>query len=460
MSKKNILEKLGIDINAKNSTEVGFLDSFMRIYQKTITKYKSEDTMEYFHNLISAIMIEFGKIYEDSDIKVLYRTKSPKSLIDKILEYMVRPDKADFKCDENGFYSKLKEEIHDMLAITMVLGYRAPTFASNDPEIKELIDKKNDNNRFIGQIQDFRLRLVEDEFPGTDRVKYKYDCTKGEYYDNCLLLAQRIKGLLDPKATKRIRQYEHIISLIESAKEGLGQYALAEKLDSETVKQIDFNRLYKSYKNEIYDIIDLNIFTKQVKAIMREAPILKKFGISIDENSYKETRTERGFAANFIYLVTPLGKIELQVQTRNQNRQASYGYAAHYDMNSEKSIKPFELPAVDDVEGIEKFKTSVEMVSPQKYVAEYDDAEPGRIIIHGYGEYQNYKLLMSQVKKGSTTDLKMKQYFEKLYELKDEFFTKPDTIQSFIEYDINQYLKSEKFKSTVNDGKKPEFDAR
>ena len=38
----------------------------------------------------------------------------------------------------------------------------------------------------------------------------------------------------------------------------------------------------------------------------------------------------------------------------------------------------------------------------------------------------------------------LKQYFEKLYELKDEFFTKPDTIQSFIEYDINQYLKSEK----------------
>ena len=57
MSENNILEKLGIDINAKNSTEVGFLDSFMRIYKKTITKYKSEDTMEYFHNLISAIMI-------------------------------------------------------------------------------------------------------------------------------------------------------------------------------------------------------------------------------------------------------------------------------------------------------------------------------------------------------------------------------------------------------------------
>lgn len=460
MSESNILKKLGIDVKAKNSTEVGFLDSFMRIYQKTITKYKSEETMEYFHNLISAIMIEFGKAYEDSDIKVLYRTKSPKSLIDKILEYMVRPDKADFKCDENGFYSKLKEEIHDMLAITMVLGYRPPTFASNDPEIKELIDKKNDGNRFIGQIQGFRLNLIEEEFPGTAKVKYRYDCSKEEYYNHCILLAERIKGLLNPKATKRIKQYEHIISAIDEIKESLGEEGLKEKIDATTVKQIDFNRLYKSYINEIYDTIDLNIFTKQVKAIMTGAPILKKFGITIDEESYKETRTERGFAANFIYLVTPLGKIELQVQTRNQNRQASYGYAAHYDMSSDKSIKPFELPDIDDADAIERFKTSVEMVSPQKYVAEYDDAEPGRIIIHGYGEYQNYKLLMSQVKRGSITDLQMKQYFERLYELKDKFFTKQDTIESFIEYDINQYLKSDRFKTTVNNGRKPESDAR
>ena len=42
-------------------------------------------------------------------------------------------------------------------------------------------------------------------------------------------------------------------------------------------------------------------------------------------------------------------------------------------MNDEKSIKPFELPDENDKEAIEKFKTSVEMVSPQKYVAEFDN---------------------------------------------------------------------------------------
>ena len=129
-------------------------------------------------------------------------------------------------------------------------------------------------------------------------------------------------------------------------------------------------------------------------------------------------------------------------------------------MNDEKSIKPFELPDENDRNAIEKFKTSVEMVSPQKYVAEFDDAEPGRIIIHEYGEYQNYKSLMSQVKRGTKTDLKMKQYFEKLYEIKDKIFTKNDKIKSFIEYDIKQYLRSDKYKDLLKISKNKENEAR
>lgn len=461
MADKSIFEKLGIDIKVKNSKEMGVLKSFNRIYQKTMKKYKSPETVEYFHNLVSAIMIDFEKVYEDSDVKTLYRTKAPKSLIDKILEYMVRPDKADFNYnDTEGFSSKLKEEIHDMLAITMVLGYRPPTFASKDPKIQDLIQKKNESNFFIGEMQNFRLKLVEEEFPGTDKIKYKYDCTKGEYYDNCIAVAKKIKEQVNPKATKRIEKYNKIISAIENKKESLGEIGLKEKITESTIKEIDFTRLYKSYKNEIYDNIDLNIFTKQIKSVLSKSAVLKRLGVSIDEKSYKETRTARGFASNFIYLVTPLGKVELQVQTRNQNRQASYGYAAHYDMNDEKSIKPFELPDENDRNAIEKFKTSVEMVSPQKYVAEFDDAEPGRIIIHEYGEYQNYKSLMSQVKRGTKTDLKMKQYFEKLYEIKDKIFTKNDKIKSFIEYDIKQYLRSDKYKDILKISKNKENEAR
>lgn len=104
---KDIFKKLGIDIKAKNSMQVGFLKSFNRIYQNTIKKFECEEVQEYFHNMIAALMIEFEKIYEDSDIKTLYRIKSPKSLIDKILEYMVRTDKAVIRYDnEYGFESR------------------------------------------------------------------------------------------------------------------------------------------------------------------------------------------------------------------------------------------------------------------------------------------------------------------------------------------------------------------
>ena len=78
MADKSIFEKLGIDIKVKNSKEMGVLKSFNRIYQKTMKKYKSPETVEYFHNLVSAIMIDFEKVYEDSDVKTLYRTKAPK----------------------------------------------------------------------------------------------------------------------------------------------------------------------------------------------------------------------------------------------------------------------------------------------------------------------------------------------------------------------------------------------
>ena len=67
---------------------------------------------------------------------------------------------------------------------------------------------------------------------------------------------------------------------------------------------------------------------------------------------------------------------------------------------------------------------------------------------------------MSQVKRGTKTDLKMKQYFEKLYEIKDKIFTKNDKIKSFIEYDIKQYLRSDKYKDLLKISKNKENEAR
>lgn len=443
---KDIFKKLGIDIKAKNSMQVGFLKSFNRIYQNTIKKFECEEVQEYFHNMVAALMIEFEKIYEDSDIKTLYRIKSPKSLIDKILEYMVRTDKAVIRYDnEYGFESRLKEEIHDMLAITVVLGYRPPTFSSKDSEIKRLVEEKNENNKFTGEMQKFMLKLVQEEFSGTEDIKYNYNCTKKEYYNYCITVAERTKKLFNPNATRLLEQYDALISLI---KEKQSKIEENECIDEKTVKEINFVNLFKAYRSEIYDNIDLNILTKQLKAVINQSKLLKRFGVTLDEDSYKETRTNRGYCANFLYLNTPVGKIELQLQTRNQNRQGSYGYAAHFEMD-DKAIEPFPQPDENDEEQIQKFKKSVEMISPKKFVAQFDDAEPGRIITHIYGEYQNYKSLMSQVKSGSKTDLAMKEYFGKLYSKKDKIFSKEDSIESFIEYDIEEYLNSKSFKKVM-----------
>lgn len=43
----------------------------------------------------------------------------------------------------------------------------------------------------------------------------------------------------------------------------------------------------------------------------------------------------------------------------------------------------------------------------------------------------------------------MKEYFGKLYSKKDKIFSKEDSIESFIEYDIEEYLNSKSFKKVM-----------
>lgn len=494
---KNILESLGIDISPKNKTAHMFFKSLITEYSASIEKFDSPEMRNYFNNLTAAFMLEYQDAYENFDIKVPYRIKSPKSIFDKILEYLSREDKhTKVDLDSENYKLQLNEEIKDIFAMTIVSGNMPPTFASSDPELKPLIEEKKLNSLFLDEMQKFRLKVIKDEFSGTNKNDYKYDVSKKEYYYYNIMGIERIKSLIHPNAVNLIKKYDDILEKIKAevpstfydkcmalAKEcqnlsnmenintiekvnmlntrflkEVDNYlteeeksALNQKISPKDSQTVDFLKVTKDFSARLYDKLDLAILSKQVYSIFENSELLKRFGVSLDLSSQKKKRTASGYVADFVCLDTPFGKIEMQLQTQHENIEGNYGYAAHTQMDGKK-IKEFDLPEPGDKEKLREFQTCVDFISPKKFLAQFDNTERKRIIIQTSGKYQNYKSVISQVKSGSAEDKRLTNYFGKLYPRRDEFFPNPedeDKVESFIVYDIEQYLSSPEYKKLL-----------
>lgn len=493
---KEILKKLGIDLTDAPKETLGFLRGLIAEYQKNVKKFNEKSTQNYFNNFIAALMLEYHKAYENFDIRVPYRIKSAKSAFDKILEYLSRDDKSVY--EENSLQEpqgRLIEDLTDMFAITIVACNRPPTFYSNDPEINELIEEKKRNHALLGAMQKYRLRITTHEFPGMEANSYSYnnDSSKEEYYLNCVLLLNRIKTLIDPKSTKLLKRYDDMMdrikanvpekffmivdsmakdkkigSKLNTAEQIKMAYQLTQSViesdltqeDLSGMKQpitpadiqvVDFSEILEDFSARIQDKLDLAILKKQVYSVFENSELIKQFGVSICKDSEKQKRTEAGYVSDFVYLQTPFGKIEMQLQTQHEHKEGNYGYAAHNDLQG-KGFKEFEIPHRSDREKIKQFRTCVEFVSPKKFLAQFDNAEPDRIITQVFGKYQNYKSIMTQVKRGSEEDKRLKEYFAKIYTRRNELFTgeaKQEMIESFIPFDIDIYLKSKEFKKIM-----------
>lgn len=493
---KDILKKLGIDFSNAPKETLGFMRGLITEYQRNVKKFNEKATQNYFNNLIAALMLEYHKAYPNFDIRVPYRIKSAKSAFDKILEYLGRDDKSVY--EQNGFkepQGRLKEDLTDMLALTIVACNRPATFYSKDPELNELIEEKKRNHALLGAMQEYKSNITNSEFSGLEEDTYNFDSetTKEEYYLNCILLLNRIKTLIHPNSTKLLKRYDDMMDKIKErvpekffvtvdsmAKDqriakklissdrikmayDLTQNVIANDLneeDLELLKQpidksdietVDFLEILGDFSARLQDKLDLAILNKQIYSVFESSEILKKFGVSICRGSEKQKRTEAGYVSDFMYLQTPFGRIEMQLQTQHEHKEGNYGYAAHNAMQG-KGFKEFEIPHRSDRDKLAEFRTCVEFVSPKKFLAQFDNAEPDRIVTQVFGKYQNYKSIMTQVKKGSEEDLRLKEYFKRIYTRRNELFpgeSKQEMIESFIPLDIDIYLKSKEFKKIM-----------
>lgn len=500
--RKSIFDRMGIDLNSLTKDERGFFRGFINEYGKNVYKYNNPVTQRYFNNLIAAIMLEFHGNYENSDIRTLYRIKSAKSVIDKMLDYFSRDDK--FILEENNFgelQRRLKEDLKDMFAMTIVGCGRPPILYSDNPEIQELIKEQNANHAILAEMQKYKCRLTGSEFSSGTKSSYKFkdnkeinSLSREEYYVYCMSLIERIKTLVDPNAKKLLKKYDdmldniraelpdsftsiaepfifdnvaayprttfdkkqivsqisssHILKMGEDAKE---LTEMKSSITEEDVDVVDFLDLIDDFSARINDKLDLLVLRKQVEETFENSKLLKEFGVRIQPDSLKKKRTEDGYVADFIYIETPFGVIELQLQTQHENQEGSYGYAAHGDMEG-KNIKEFDIPNLDNEEELKEFRTCVEFVSAKKYIAQFDNAEKNRVFIQVLGKYQNYKSIMTQVKAGSEEDKRLTEYFAKLYKSRNELFpgeAEQERMESFIYYDIEEYMQSKEFKTII-----------
>lgn len=487
---ESIWKKIGVDPKNMSPQEAAYLKGFLYEYKKNMARFNSEYSQNYFHNLIAAIMLEYRRFYENNDIRIPYRIKSVKSVLDKIAEYLARDDKRKVETNGDGdFQMVLKEELSDMFGMTIVTGKRPPVLASNDPEIKALIKEREVNRVALANVQGFKLGITCEEFSGKNSASYNYQESRQEYYLKCIFLLNKIKNLVHPNATDLLNKYD---SMLEKIKQNvpkayfdfvnsllddprvLAGLDTPEKLKSHfelirlklencgmsksekecmegrfllsDVGVSNFLELLDDFSARIDDQLDLAMLSKQVHSLFETSETLKQFGVELVTDKDKEKRTARGYVSNFLTLQTPYGKIEIQLQSDHEHREGNYGYAAHSDISG-KSIEPFKIPKEGDEQALKDFRLCVELFSAKKFLAKYDDAEKDRVLTQVFGKYQNYKSIMMQVQRGTEHEKQLEEYFLEIYNRKFELFdgeAKQDHVEGFTPFDINNFLRSHK----------------
>ena len=489
---REIFDKLGLDLSSVNKDTIGFFRGLTTEFQKNVKRFNDKNTQKYFNNFIAALMLEFHRAYENFDIRIPYRIKSAKSAFDKILKYLDRPEKSVYEYnDAHEYQGRLNEDLTDMFAMTIVACNRAPTFFSNDPEINDLIEEKKRNHSLLGTMQEYKIKITDTEFSGVESSTYNYNnsSTKEEYYFNCILLINRIKTLIHPNATNLLKKYDDMLERIKNnipenffilvnsmlsnprIAEGINlekdikrAYALArtvsnqanfegmkDAITTDDVETIDFLELLQDFTARIHDKLDLAILKKQIYSVFKSSELIKKFGVTICPESEKLKRTESGYVSDFVFLDTPFGRIEMQLQSQHEHQEGNYGYSAHSDMDG-KGFKEFDIPPRNNREKIKDFRKCVEFVSPKKFLAQFDSAEPNRILIQIFGKYQNYKSIMTQVRRGSESEKRLNEYFAKIYPRRNELFSgeaRQEMIESVILEDLEEYFRSKAFKEIM-----------
>lgn len=432
---------------------------------KQLEKYsefhKNPYVRDYFNHVVAAIMISQYENYEQSGINIPYRYKARKSTRDKVNK---RLRNATVHYNENG--DIIVDNVGPLLDIFAmeVVSRRRPTITtSSNQEIQELLEEQKENQTYLEKFQAFKRKLLINDLKPSKPSNYRYDCSQMEYYKMCAEILERLNQIVDPNATELISYYSEKLATIQERFAFLKSYPDENiTIDDLEDPKVNFFDLLSEYEGKFYNKTELAILTEQITSLFEDNPLLEGLGVKLADLPVEKKRNSRGYESNFVYLDTPIGRVECQLQTEDQYRFANYGFAAHTKMKGKK-LDPIEIPNTlkpiinkkiqeikeyvhtHDVPGIDGFRDEARDMSPNSYLSRMDDNERGRVMTIEFGDYSNYKKVISQVSDDDTIKRFLYNYFARLYPIRDVLFEKEDRSFGFIRTDVEEYMNSEEF---------------
>ena len=417
---------------SKNSSLTVWQSDYRKIFNRSIKNYPRENmpqVQEFFVRFTNALMFELSRNTK-SDIKAYARMKSQ------------------FSFSGKSFYrasAHNKKPINDLFGIKLVLDSTDDTLPVSDP----LMQQKLENDKRISHFQE----LVDTYLADTAFVS---GLKTSEYYEKFIELLDSFEHVISPKAV----EYKEFVSkkkqflqdkLTRLNALGLNDARMTEselKLDDEFRIFYDIRKKYTSdfaavlakYKELNNDLINYPILCNQVDDIFKNSKILGQFGVSIVKEDYKDNA--KGYQAKFIVLDTPVGRMEIQLQTDNQLREGVTGFNAH---DKFKSIPPLPIiPPKGDKDKWADFIDAVDFVSPFAFTVEEDNLATDELTMKTTYDSRHLSLKkVIQVAKDSPIYPLVNKYLSATYSLLSGGARPQESLQRS---DVIDYLHSDALK--------------
>ena len=403
---------------------------------------EDNEKIEYYKNFISCILLEHKKNYFGTDIRIKGRFKSDESFLDKSL---YRASKEEYD-----------REITDMFAIKILIDGSSENFSPNS----EIFKRREQNRDRLATLVDFNNNLSNPD--------KRNSISKEEYYNNMIKLLGYMQDVLPDEATELRQHYldeqNYFIqrkTYLPIAREKnvtedelhLPFMNFPKPAENDVLSKTDFNYLFEDFSTRINDEHNFQLLQNQINTLFKNSNLgykLKKFDYKIISSRTK--KKPNGYVSKFIILDTPAGKMEIQLQTANQEREGEEGYAAHSDYKT--NPPPEVAPDINDPKSIEHFKSVVCHTTPDYFEASIDrnQYEPAALFVMK-SSYLNLKTA-TQVRKGHPLEDVLQAYYKYIYDNRNKIFKQNNELQdSFQTKDIDDYIKSgaiEKLNSRKN----------
>ena len=427
------------------------LKTFIKELVKNYQIYNNDYIKEYYVYLCTTILLSYCEDHPYENTKIHFRFKSPSGIITKLATNIIL--NGSFEYDPKSQTDKfIYSRITDAFGAKIVSKKGFSPYASSDPEIKDLIEKRNELQKECEEFDLFQEK-IDNLINGHKNTQITYS----EYIQNCISILEKIIEIINKKETTLINSLQEKIIKLEFQKQLLNSSASLDECinDLNFIENPDFSfkNFYAMFKSKLHTPLAVaglkrglnKIFFNngQTKSDILQKSLLDLFQINIISSITKNTAS--GHEAIHIDIQTPFGPFELQVQTEEQYIYDQVGETAAHTLMQNKDIQLLEFPdSPKDVQSsktvkkssfltdkVKKFKTYVECLSAKKGVIKYNKSFQMAQIEFYSSLYNYFSVGMERPDSDPYKDT-VKEYFKKLflksYELRKALFKHVDPL--------------------------------